>query len=112
MLTGVFVALWAAIGDANETYDLTNIGTLFAFTLVCLGVLALRYLEPERPRPFRVPFIWPVALSGAASCLYVMSGLPGLAWRRFLWWLAIGVVIYVLYGYRNSTLRSGSPQRS
>jgi len=112
LLTGVFVAVWAAIGDANETYDLTNIGTLFAFTLVCLGVLALRYLEPDRPRPFRVPFIWPVALLGAASCLYVMAGLPALAWRRFLWWLLIGAAVYIVYGYRNSTLRSGSPQRS
>jgi APA family basic amino acid/polyamine antiporter len=112
LLTGIFVALWSLIGDANETYDLTNIGTLFAFTLVCLGVLALRYMEPDRKRPFRVPFIWPVALSGAASCLYVMYGLPAVAWTRFLWWLAIGMVLYVAYGYRNSTLRSGSPQRS
>ena len=51
---------WALIGDAAETYDLTNIGTLFAFMLVCIGVLVLRYKEPERPRPFRVPFVWPV----------------------------------------------------
>jgi APA family basic amino acid/polyamine antiporter len=112
LLTGVFVSVWSLIGDANETYDLTNIGTLFAFTLVCLGVLVLRYIEPERKRPFRVPFIWPVALAGAASCLYVMYGLPAAAWTRFLWWLAIGMVLYVAYGYRNSTLRSGSPQRS
>ncbi len=55
ILTGVFVAAWALIGDAGETYDLTNIGTLFAFVLVCIGVLVLRHTEPERPRPFRVP---------------------------------------------------------
>jgi APA family basic amino acid/polyamine antiporter len=112
LITGVFVAVWALIGDANETYDLTNIGTLFAFALVCLGVLALRYLEPDRPRPFRVPFVWPVSLVGAAACVYVMAGLPGLAWRRFGWWLLIGLVLYVVYGYRNSTLRSGEKQRA
>ena len=73
LFTGVFVAVWSLIGDANETYDLTNIGTLFAFALVCLGVLALRYLEPERPRPFRVPFVWPVALTGAAASSKAMT---------------------------------------
>src|SRR5204863_3089153 len=57
VLTGVFVALWSLIGDAAETYDLTNIGTLFAFALVCIGVIVLRYTDPERPRPFRVPFV-------------------------------------------------------
>src|SRR6185369_7440521 len=62
LLTGLFVGLWALIGDAGETYDLTNIGTLFAFMRVSIGVLVLRYKEPERPRPFRVPFAWPVCL--------------------------------------------------
>ena len=52
-----FVALWSLVGDASETYDLTNIGTLFAFAIVCIGVLVLRYTDPDRPRPFRVPFV-------------------------------------------------------
>jgi basic amino acid/polyamine antiporter, APA family len=105
IITGLFVGFWALIGDAGETYDLTNIGTLFAFVLVCVGVLVLRYTEPERPRPFRVPFVWPVCLSGAALCVFVMAGLPRQAWERFGWWLVIGLVLYFAYGYRNSTLR-------
>ena len=105
ILTGVFVAVWSLIGDAGETYDLTNIGTLFAFALVCIGVLVLRYTQPERPRPFRVPFVWPVCVGGAAACVFVMWGLPAQAWERFGWWLVIGLLIYVVYGYRNSVLR-------
>ena len=105
VLTGVFVALWSLIGDAGETYDLTNIGTLFAFALVCIGVLVLRYTQPDRPRPFRVPFAWPVCLGGAAACVFVMWGLPRHAWERFGIWLAIGLALYFAYGFRNSTLR-------
>ncbi|HVD61526.1 MAG TPA: amino acid permease [Gemmatimonadaceae bacterium] len=108
LITGIVVAAWSLIGDAGETYDLTNIGTLFAFVLVCIGVLVLRYSDPDRPRPFRVPFVWPVSLIGAAACVFVMKGLPGIAWTRFLWWLAIGLVLYFLYGYRHSTLRLGT----
>jgi APA family basic amino acid/polyamine antiporter len=110
ILAGVVVAVWSLIGDAGETYDLTNIGTLFAFVLVCLGVLVLRYTEPDRPRPFRVPFVWPVCLGGAAACVFVMYGLPQQAWVRFGWWLALGLVVYFAYGYRRSTLRRGVPQ--
>ena len=108
ILTGVFVALWSLIGDAGETYDLTNIGTLFAFALVCIGVIVLRYTDPTRPRPFRVPFVQVVGVIGALLCIFVMRGLPRLAWVRFGWWLVIGLALYVLYGYRNSTLRRGS----
>ncbi len=108
VLTGLFVGLWALIGDAGETYDLTNIGTLFAFALVCIGVLVLRYTQPDRPRPFRVPFVWPVCLGGAAACLFVMWGLPRQAWERFAIWLGIGLVLYFVYSYRNSTLRRGA----
>jgi len=108
LLTGVVVALWALIGDANETYDLTNIGTLFAFMLVCIGVIVLRYTDPDRPRPFRVPFVHGVGVVGAALCVYVMFGLPALAWHRFGWWLLIGLVLYFAYGVRHSVLRRGA----
>ena len=107
LLTGLFVAAWSLIGDAGETYDLTNIGTLFAFVLVCIGVLVLRYTDPDRPRPFRVRFVWPVTIVGSILCLYVMRGLPRQAWERFGWWLAIGLVLYFSYGFRHSTLRRG-----
>ena len=109
ILTGVFVALWSLIGDAGETYDLTNIGTLFAFALVCVGVLVLRHTDPDRRRPFRVPFVYVVAPVGALLCLFVMKGLPHLAWVRFGWWLLLGLALYVLYGYGHSTLRRGKP---
>jgi APA family basic amino acid/polyamine antiporter len=112
VVTGLFVAGWSLIGDAGETYDLTNIGTLFAFALVCVGVLVLRYKEPHRPRPFRVPFVWPVSLLGAGLCVFVMYGLPRQAWERFLWWLGIGLALYFAYGYRHSTLRRGTPARA
>ena len=113
MITGIFVAAWSLIGDAGETYDLTNIGTLFAFMLVSIGVLVLRHTEPDRPRPFRVPFVWPVTLLSAAACLFVMKGLPRQAWERFGIWLAIGLVLYFAYGYSHSRLRTDptSPPR-
>ncbi len=108
IITGVLVALGALVADDAATYDLTNIGTLSAFALVCVGVLVLRIKEPERPRPFRVPFVWPVTLVGAASCIFVMQGLPAHAWVRFGLWLAIGLALYFAYGFRHSTLRRGT----
>lgn len=105
LVTGVIVAVAAAFGDAAETYDLTNIGTLFAFVLVCGGVLVLRVKDPDRPRPFKVPLVWLLAPLGMAACAFVMVGLPGQAWFRFGWWLAAGLVIYAAYGYRHSKLR-------
>jgi APA family basic amino acid/polyamine antiporter len=110
LLTGLFVGLWALVGDAGETYDLTNIGTLFAFALVSIGVLVLRYTDPHRPRPFRVPLVWVVCLASAGACVFIMQGLPGTAWRRFGIWLALGLVMYLLYGYRHSGLRRSEAQ--
>jgi APA family basic amino acid/polyamine antiporter len=110
IVTGLLVAAGALFADENEIYDLTNIGTLAAFAIVCIGVLVLRIKEPERPRPFRVPLVWVVTLGGAAACLYVMKGLPVHAWERFGLWLLLGLVLYFAYGYRNSKLRRAHKQ--
>jgi basic amino acid/polyamine antiporter, APA family len=105
LLTGGLVAVAAAVGDAAETYDLTNIGTLFAFAIVSIGVVVLRVVEPDRPRPFKVPLVWVVGPLGAAACAFIMVGLPVQAWERFGLWLALGLVVYAAYGYRHSRLR-------
>ena len=108
LATGIIVAVASMVGDAAETYDLTNIGTLFAFALVCAGVMVLRVVEPARERPFRVPFVWVLAPLGVAACLFIMVGLPTQAWVVFGWWLLIGMTVYVGYGYRHSRLRPRS----
>ncbi len=107
LVTGIVVAVGALFADENEIYDLTNIGTLSAFAIVCIGVLVLRIREPNRLRPFRVPFVWPVTLLGAAACIYIMFGLPARAWERFGIWMLIGIALYFVYGYRHSRLRRG-----
>ena len=108
LATGIVVAVASLVGDAAETYDLTNIGTLFAFALVSIGVLVLRYLEPDRPRPFRVPFVWGVSLASASACLFIMKGLPVQAWERFGIWLVLGLALYFTYGVWHSKLRTGA----
>jgi APA family basic amino acid/polyamine antiporter len=102
ILTGLFVAFFAAFANINEVIELTNIGTLFAFVLVAIGVLILRIREPERHRPFRAPFIWFVAPAAVVSCTYLMFQLPQVTWIRFGVWLAIGLVLYFAYGYWHS----------
>ena len=111
IITGVAVACGSLVLNDASTYDLTNIGTLAAFTVVCIGVLVLRVREPERPRPFRVPFIWFVSIGGAAACLFVMKGLPLSAWIAFAVWMTIGLTCYFLYGYKHSVLRNPSLAR-
>ncbi|PYQ02197.1 MAG: hypothetical protein DMF82_16915 [Acidobacteria bacterium] len=104
ILTGVFVGFFSAIANIDEIVQLTNIGTLFAFILVCIGILILRRREPDRPRKFRVPLVPLTPLLGIAMCLFLMAGLPGVTWIRFLLWLLAGLVLYFLYGARRSRL--------
>lgn len=104
--TGVFVALFAAVAPIEEVIELTNIGTLFAFVIVAAGILVLRYIEPDRPRPFRTPFVPVVPILAIVSCLWLMLGLPLITWIRFGIWLLIGLALYFLYGRRNSRLRA------
>ncbi len=104
VLTGSFVALCGGLMPISLVGELVSIGTLLAFVLVCLGVPLLRKLEPDFPRPFRVPAAWVVGLSGAAACVWVMIGLPLDTWLRLLVWLAIGFAIYFGYGRKNARL--------
>ncbi|MBS4028347.1 MAG: amino acid permease, partial [Ignavibacteriales bacterium] len=104
--TGVLVAAFAGIANINEMVELTNIGTLFAFVLVCVGILILRKTDPDRPRKFRTPFVPLVPILGIGMCFYLMLGLPWITWVRFGLWLLLGVVVYFLYGYRKSKLRA------
>jgi basic amino acid/polyamine antiporter, APA family len=104
ILTGVFVAVFAAFASIDEMVDLTNIGTLFAFILVCAGIIVLRVREPDRPRPFKVHGGLVIPVLGIISCLYLIYYLPPTSWLRFAAWLNLGFVIYVGYGAVNSRL--------
>jgi len=105
--TGIFVGGVAAVVDIGSLADLTNIGTLFAFILVCLGVVILRRTDKNRPRPFRVPMTPIFPILGVIFCFVLMLSLPLETWIRFLVWLAIGLTIYFLYSVRHSKLRGG-----
>ena len=104
VITGLFVATFAAFANIAEVVDLTNIGTLFAFVLVSAGVIVLRRLEPDRPRPFRAPLVPLTPIISIVTCLYLMLQLPKLTWIRFGIWLVIGLFIYLFYGMRHSRL--------
>jgi APA family basic amino acid/polyamine antiporter len=105
--TGVFVGGVAAVVDIGSLADLTNIGTLFAFILVCLGVIILRRTQANRPRPFRVPMNPWFPILGVLFCFVLMLSLPIETWIRFFVWLVIGLLIYFLYSVRHSKLRHG-----
>jgi APA family basic amino acid/polyamine antiporter len=108
IITGVFVGVTAMFTSLDSMVDLTNIGTLFAFILVCIGIMILRVRDPDRERPFRVPggtYLLPTL--GVISCLILAVYLPPKSWWRFIGWLVVGMIVYVTYGYRHSRLRRG-----
>jgi APA family basic amino acid/polyamine antiporter len=105
--TGLVVGGVAAVTDIGSLADLTNIGTLFAFVLVCFGVIILRRTDPTRPRPFKVPMMPTFPLLGVFFCVALMFSLPLETWRRFIVWLVLGLIIYFLYGKRHSRLQHG-----
>lgn len=106
IITGVFVAVFAAVAPIEEVIELTNIGTLFAFVLVAAGIIVLRHLEPDRPRPFRTPWVPLIPVLAILSCLWLMAGLPMITWIRFGIWLLVGLAIYFMYGKKRSVLQA------
>lgn len=106
IITGTFVATFAAFANIAEVVDLTNIGTLFAFILVSVGVIVLRRTDPDRKRPFRVPWVPITPMISVVACFYLMYKLPGITWIRFGIWLLVGLVLYFLYGAKHSRLRN------
>ena len=112
LITGVVVAAIAGFVDLSTLADLVNIGTLFAFILVSIGVVVLRRTRPDLERAFRVPFAPVVATLATLMCLYLMLNLKGDTWVRFLVWMAIGFVVYFAYGRGHSRLGQAERQDS
>jgi basic amino acid/polyamine antiporter, APA family len=106
VLTGLAVAIPAAVLPVRDAAKLVSIGTLLAFVIVCTGVLVLRIREPNLPRPFKTPFVWFVAPMGSLSAAYLMFYLDIETWVRLLVWLAIGLAIYFLYSRKHSVLET------
>src|ERR1019366_2572247 len=100
----VFVSLFAAFVPAHVVGEMTSIGTLLAFVLVCAGIIILRKTQPDLPRAFRTPLVPLVPILGIISCIGMMLFLPGDTWLRLIIWLAIGFIIYFIYGIKNSKL--------
>ena len=106
LLTGIAVAVAGGVFPISTLGDMVSIGTLFAFVLVCAGVLVLRRTKPDLKRPFRTPMVPLVPILGMLCCLGLMSGLGVRTWERLFIWLAIGLVIYFAYGRWHSNVRA------
>ncbi len=112
LITGTVVAICSSVANINELVELTNIGTLFAFAIVALGILILRWKDPHRPRPFRAPLVPWVPLAAIACCVYLMCELPRVTWIRFFVWMGAGLLVYAGYGARRSRWSRSEPAKT
>lgn len=103
LLTGLLVGLASLFVDIGDASELTNIGTLAAFIIVCFGVIFLRKAKPDTVRPFKCPLVPLVPICGIVFCFILMLSLPVITWIRFIVWMAIGFAIYFAYGYRRTS---------
>lgn len=110
ILTGLFVATMAGFLPLSLLAEMTNIGTLFAFLIVCTAVPIMRRTQPDARRPFRVPLGPLFPILGVLSCLLLMFSLPVENWWRLIIWLAIGLAVYFFYGKKHSTLAAGAAE--
>lgn len=105
ILTGVIAALMAGLFPIGLLGEMVSIGTLLAFVLVCGGVLVMHYREPNRPRPFKTPLVPLTPLLGIFCCFVCMYNLPGATWARLVAWMALGILIYFMYGAKHSLVQ-------
>jgi basic amino acid/polyamine antiporter, APA family len=105
IISGIVFAAIAGFVPLGEIAELANIGTLFAFILVSIGIILLRKYQPEKKASFRVPFVPLFPIISAVLCLVLMLSLPLMTWLRFVIWMGVGFAIYFMYGYKHSKLR-------
>jgi len=105
LLLMVFVSLGAAFTPIGQLGQLTSIGTLFAFVVVCIGIIIMRKTQPDLPRPFRTPLVPLIPVLGVIANLGLMASLPGVIWKVFLFWMAVGLIIYFSYSRKRSVLQ-------
>ena len=106
-VAGILVAIPSGLFDVGTFAEMSNIGTLFAFVLVSIGVIVLRYKDPTRHRGFKVPFGPVIPALSCLFCILLMAGLPAITWIRFFVWLAIGLCVYFFYSRKRSEFYKG-----